>query len=67
MATTINNSTFSQNAQDTLPVLLRMVDPEEFAKYDSMTPAAVGYLANNEDAVTQMPYALGMAGADAHR
>ncbi len=45
MTATINNNTISQNMMDTLPILLRMVDPEEFAKYDSMTPTALDYLA----------------------
>ena len=43
MTATINNNTISQNMMDTLPILLRMVDPEEFAKYDSMTPTALDY------------------------
>ena len=38
MTATINNNTITQNMQETLPILLRMVDPEEFAKCDSMTP-----------------------------
>ena len=36
-----------------LPLLLRMVDPEEFAKYDSMTPTALDYLADYSDAIHQ--------------
>ena len=31
MTATINNNTISQNMMDTLPILLRMVDSEEFA------------------------------------
>ena len=49
MTATINNNTISQNMMDTLPILLRMVDPEEFAKYDSMTPTALDYLADYKD------------------
>ena len=51
MSATINNNTVSFNVQETLPLLLRMVDPEEFAKYDSMTPTTLDYLADYKDAV----------------
>ncbi len=40
MIANFNNNTISQNMMDTLPIFLRMVDSEEFAKYDSMTPTA---------------------------
>ena len=43
---------------DTLPILLRMVDSEEFAKYDSMTPTALDYLADYKDGVHKMEYQL---------
>ena len=33
-----------------------MVDPEEFSKYNTMTPTALDYLANYEDAVQQMEF-----------
>ncbi|MFM7985093.1 MAG: phage major capsid domain-containing protein, partial [Candidatus Fonsibacter sp.] len=32
MSATINNNTVSFNVQETLPLLLRMVDPEEFCQ-----------------------------------
>ena len=32
MTATINNNTVSMNVQDTLPILLRLADPEELAK-----------------------------------
>ena len=32
MSATINNNTATTNVQETLPLLLRMVDPEEFCK-----------------------------------
>ncbi|MFM7984883.1 MAG: phage major capsid domain-containing protein, partial [Candidatus Fonsibacter sp.] len=32
MSAIVNNNTVSFNVQETLPLLLRMVDPEEFAK-----------------------------------
>ena len=59
MTATINNNTISQNVADTLPILLRMVDPEEFAKYDCMTPTTLDYLAHYEDGVMRMPFQLG--------
>ena len=45
MSATINNNTVTTNVQETLPLLLRMVDPEEFAKYSSMSPTALDFLA----------------------
>jgi hypothetical protein len=45
MSCTINNNTVNLNVQESLPLLLRMVDPEEFSKYDSMTPTALDFLA----------------------
>ena len=44
MTTTINNNTVSMNIQDTLPTLLRMIDAEELAKYECMTPTGLDYL-----------------------
>ena len=38
MTATINNNTIAQSMAGTLPVLLRLVGPEEFSKYDCMTP-----------------------------
>ncbi|MFM7990555.1 MAG: phage major capsid domain-containing protein, partial [Candidatus Fonsibacter sp.] len=51
---TINNNTVTQNMQEALPLLLRPVDPEEFSKYDSMTPTTLDFLANYDDAVERM-------------
>ena len=54
--------------QETLPIILRIVETEEFLKYDSMTPTALDYLANYDDAVQQMEFqldasdAVGLAG-----
>ena len=56
MSATINNNTVSFNVQETLPLLLRMVDPEELAKYDCMTPTALDYLADYDDAVYPMEF-----------
>ena len=58
MTATINNNTISQNMMDTLPILLRMVDSEEFAKYDCMTPTALDYLAEYKDGVHRMDFQL---------
>ena len=68
MTATINNNTVSMNVQDTLPLLLRMVDPEELAKYNDMTPTALDHLAHYSDAVDAMDYQIdyqiiGAAGA----
>jgi hypothetical protein len=62
MSATINNNTVSFNVQETLPLLLRMVDPEELAKYDCMTPTALDYLADYDDAVYPMEWFLKPAG-----
>ncbi|MFM7983354.1 MAG: hypothetical protein ACKPKO_28930, partial [Candidatus Fonsibacter sp.] len=35
-----------------------MVDPEEFSKYDSMTPTALDFLANYEDAVKRQEFQI---------
>ena len=45
MTATINNNTVSMNVQDTLPVLLRLLDDEEINTYDDMTPTTLDYLA----------------------
>ena len=58
MTVTINNNTVSQNMKATLPIILRMVDPKEFSKYNSMTPTALDYLANYEDAVQAMKFQI---------
>ena len=54
MSATINNKTVSFNVQEPLLLLLRMVDPEELAKYDCMTPTALDYLADYDNAVNPM-------------
>ncbi|MFM7988624.1 MAG: phage major capsid domain-containing protein, partial [Candidatus Fonsibacter sp.] len=58
MSATINNNTVYFNVQEMLPLLLRMVDPEEFANYDSMTPTALDYLADYDGALYPMEYFL---------
>ena len=56
--TATNNNTISQNMMDTLPILLRMVDSEEFAKYDCTMPTALDYLAECKDGVRKMGFQL---------
>ena len=56
MTATINNNTVSMNVQDTLPVLLRMLDAEEMAHYECMTPTTLDTLSSYRDAVEPMPY-----------
>ena len=51
MSATVNKNTVSFNVQETLPILLRMVDPEELSKYNSLTPTSLDYLADYNDAV----------------
>ena len=58
MSVTINNNAVSQNMQEPLPIIIRMVDPEEFSKYNSMTPTALDYLANYEDAVQPLKFQI---------
>jgi len=58
MTATTNNNTITQNMQETLPILLRMVDPEEFAKYDSMTPTGLDYLGDYRDGVHRMEFQI---------
>jgi len=44
--------------KSTVTLKITMVDPEEFAKYDSMTPTALDYLAHYTDGVYKMPFQL---------
>ena len=58
MSCAINKNTVNLNVQESLPILLRMVDPEEFSKYASMTPTALDFLANYEDAVKRQEFQI---------
>jgi len=58
MTATINNNTISMNVQDTLPILLRLLDPEELARYNDMTPTTLDYLASYNDAVDYLPFQI---------
>ena len=49
---------------DTLPILLRLVDSEEFAKYDCMTPTALDYLSDYKDGVHRMEFQLDRGAPD---
>ncbi|MFM7983441.1 MAG: phage major capsid domain-containing protein, partial [Candidatus Fonsibacter sp.] len=65
MSCTINNNTVNLNVQESLPILLRMVDPEEFSKYDSMTPTALDFVANYVDAVKRQEFQIDATAAGA--
>ena len=52
------------NVADTLAPLLRLLDPEETAKYDCLTPTSLDYLGNYRDGVQKLPYVIGAVGAD---
>jgi hypothetical protein len=58
MTTTINNNTVSMNVQDTLPALLRLIDAEELAKYECMTPTGLDYLQDYRDGVDLQEYMI---------
>ena len=58
MTATINNNTVSMNVQDTLPILLRLLDDDEINTYDDMTPTTLDYLANYADSVDAMPFTI---------
>ena len=61
MTATINNNTISCNVQETLPLLLRLLDQEELAKYNDMTPTALDHLAHYTDSVDYMAYQIDIA------
>ena len=62
MTCTINNNTVSMNVADTLAPLLRLLDPEETARYDCLTPTSLDYLGNYRDGVHKLPYTVGYLG-----
>ena len=55
----INNNSVSMNYADILEPLLRLIDPEELAKYESTTPTTLDYLANYRDGVQPYTYMVG--------
>ena len=62
MSCTINNNTVTQNMQDTLPLILRMLDNEELAEWAACTPTTLDYLAQYKDGVDKMQFELGATG-----
>jgi len=62
MTATINNNTVATNMSDVLPALLRLMDPEELAYYNDMTPTTLDYVSDYADGVHAMPYVIGRAG-----
>jgi hypothetical protein len=55
------------NVQDTLPLLLRMLDAEEMAKYECMTPTTLDHLSSYRDGVDQLEFYIDTYGDDTHR
>ena len=64
MTATINNNTVAMNTADTLPAILRMMDPEELAYYNDMTPTTLDYLGDYRDGIDMIPYQIGRAAGD---
>ena len=62
MTCTVNNNTVSMNVQDTLPILLRLIEQDELSEYESGTPTCLDYLANYRDGVEPMAYQLDVIG-----
>jgi hypothetical protein len=63
MTATINNNTVAMNTADTLPAILRMMDPEELAYYNDMTPTTLDYLGDYRDGIDMIPYQIGRSTA----
>ncbi|MFM7982665.1 MAG: phage major capsid domain-containing protein, partial [Candidatus Fonsibacter sp.] len=59
MSCTINDNTANLNVQDSLPLLLRMVDPEEFSKYDSNGSCPVAPHAHDHGNLSEWQCAVG--------
>ena len=51
MTATINNNTVSKNVQESLPILMRLLYPQELATYNGMTPTTLDFLGNYSDAI----------------
>ena len=58
MTATINNHIISMNVQETLPILLRLLDQQELAKYNGMTPTTLDFLGNYSDAIDGCPFVI---------
>jgi hypothetical protein len=58
MSCTINNNTVTQNMQDTLPLILRMMDSEELAQWSTHTPTTPISLYKKSDVFWASPWAF---------
>jgi hypothetical protein len=58
MTATINNNTVAMNVADVLPAILRLMDPEELAYYNDMTPTTLDYLGDYRDGVDMIDYQI---------
>jgi len=58
MTATINNNTVATNMADILPAMLRLMDPEELAYYNDMTPTTLDYLSDYAEGVDALPYTI---------
>ena len=54
----INNNSVSMNYADILEPLLRMMDPEELAKYENTCPTTLDYLSNYRDGIEPYSYMI---------
>jgi len=64
MTSTINNNTVSINMADVLAAKLRLVDPDDLAHYNDMTPTTLDVLADYRDGVHLLPYYLAQGDAN---
>ena len=64
MTATVNNNTVAMNVADVLPAILRLMDPEELAYYNDLTPTTLNYLSDYADGVDRLPYRLAISTAD---
>ena len=58
MSCTINNNTVTQNMQDTLPLILRMMDSEELAQWSTHTPTTLDYLSQYSQGLGKMEFVI---------
>jgi hypothetical protein len=58
MNTTINNNTVTINTKELLPVILRMMSPEQLAKYESTTPVLPDFIMDYNDLVDYSDYSI---------
>jgi hypothetical protein len=56
MSCTINNNTVTQNMQDTLPLILRMMDSEELAQWSTHTPTTLDFLSQYRNGVDKLDF-----------